>query len=49
VAEGVETRADFIGVRELGFDVVQGFFFSKPLQPRKFARRVLRKPLAIPK
>jgi len=49
VAEGVETRADFLTVRELGFDLVQGFFLSKPLEARKFARRVLREPLTLPK
>jgi EAL domain-containing protein (putative c-di-GMP-specific phosphodiesterase class I) len=47
VAEGVENRADFITVRELGFDVVQGFFLAKPMEARKFARRVLRQPLQI--
>ena len=31
VAVGIETRADFLAVRELGFDVVQGFLFAKPM------------------
>jgi EAL domain-containing protein (putative c-di-GMP-specific phosphodiesterase class I) len=31
VAEGVETKADFIAVREMGFDQVQGFLFAKPM------------------
>ena len=48
VAEGVENRADFITVRELGFDIVQGFFLGKPMEARKFARRVLRQPVQIP-
>lgn len=48
VAEGVETRADFITARELGFDLIQGFFFAKPMEPQKFARRVLGKPIAVP-
>ena len=47
VAEGVENRADFITVRELGFDMVQGSFLAKPMEARKFARRVLRQPLQI--
>lgn len=47
VAEGVETRADFIMARELGFDVIQGFFFGKPTEASKFARRTLREPLKI--
>ncbi len=41
VAEGVETRADFQTARELGFDLIQGFFFAKPMLPGKFARHIL--------
>ena len=41
VAEGAETRADFLAVRELGFDVVQGYYFGKPMEPKKFARHTL--------
>ena len=44
VAEGVETRADFIAVREIGFDLAQGFMFGKPMDARKFGR-TLRRPL----
>jgi len=47
VAEGVETRADFVAARELGFDLIQGFFFGKPSEPRKFSRRTLREPVKI--
>jgi EAL domain-containing protein (putative c-di-GMP-specific phosphodiesterase class I)/CheY-like chemotaxis protein len=47
VAEGVETRADFLTARELGFDVIQGFFFAKPMLPDKFARRVLGRPVTM--
>ncbi|HEY5932534.1 MAG TPA: EAL domain-containing response regulator [Nitrospira sp.] len=36
VAEGVETWADFAVVRDMGFDLVQGFLFSKPMTARKF-------------
>jgi EAL domain-containing protein (putative c-di-GMP-specific phosphodiesterase class I) len=42
VAEGVETRADFLAVSELGFDLIQGFLFGKPMGVRKFARTMLR-------
>ena len=49
VAEGVETRADFIMARELGFDLIQGFFFAKPMEARKFARRILGRHLEVPK
>lgn len=48
VAEGVETRADFIMARELGFDLIQGFFFAKPMEARKFSRRILGRQLELP-
>jgi len=48
VAEGVETRAEFVMARELEFDIIQGFFFAKPMEPHKFARRVLGKPVTLP-
>ena len=38
VAEGIETWPDFLAVRELGFDLVQGFLFAKPLGPEQFAQ-----------
>lgn len=47
VAEGVQRRADFIAVREMGFDLVQGFLFGKPMEARKFAR-TLRRPVTVP-
>lgn len=47
VAEGVETRADFIAVREMGFDLVQGFLFAKPMAAKKFARTMLGRPVAL--
>jgi EAL domain-containing protein (putative c-di-GMP-specific phosphodiesterase class I) len=40
VAEGVETRADYVTARDLGFDVVQGFLFARPMTARKLARRL---------
>ncbi len=48
VAEGVETRADFLTVREMGFDLVQGFLFAKPMTAQKFARTTLRHPVTVP-
>lgn len=48
VAEGVETRADFLMARELGFDLIQGFFFAKPMEAGKFTRRILGRPMAMP-
>ena len=48
VAEGVETRGDFLAVREMGFDLVQGFLFAKPIPAKKFARTIFRRPMAAP-
>ena len=41
VADGVETQSDFLAVRELGFDLLQGEMFAKPMTPRKFERTML--------
>ncbi|MFL6836289.1 MAG: EAL domain-containing protein [Bradyrhizobium sp.] len=38
LAQGVETRADFLGAHGMGFDLVQGYLFGKPLGVKKFAR-----------
>jgi EAL domain-containing protein (putative c-di-GMP-specific phosphodiesterase class I) len=45
VAEGVETRADFIVAQDLGFDLIQGFLIARPMEVRQFARTLLEKPL----
>ena len=34
----VETRADFLTAHGMGFDLVQGYLFGKPLGVKKFAR-----------
>jgi len=47
VAKGVESRADFLTARDLGFDLIQGFFFAKPMLPDKFSRRILGRPMTI--
>jgi EAL domain-containing protein (putative c-di-GMP-specific phosphodiesterase class I) len=47
VAEGVETRADFLTVRELGFDMVQGFLLGKPMTMRRFAQ-MMRQAIKVP-
>jgi EAL domain-containing protein (putative c-di-GMP-specific phosphodiesterase class I) len=49
VAEGVETRADFLTVREMGFDKVQGFLFARPSTAKKFSRTMLGRPIALPR
>jgi EAL domain-containing protein (putative c-di-GMP-specific phosphodiesterase class I) len=41
VAAGVETHADYLAVRALGFDLLQGYMFAKPMAPRKFERAML--------
>ena len=41
VADGVDSRADFLAARELGFNLVQGTLFTKPTTAKNFARSVL--------
>lgn len=48
VAEGVESRADFLAVREMNFDRVQGFLLGKPMVRKKFVGTVLGRPLTLP-
>ncbi|MBR0696659.1 EAL domain-containing protein [Bradyrhizobium lablabi] len=38
VAQGVETRSDFLAAHAMDFDLVQGYLFGKPMGVRKFAR-----------
>ncbi len=47
VAEGVEMQADFLAVREMGFDMVQGFLFARPAPAKKFARKTLGSPVRM--
>ncbi|MGB9118735.1 EAL domain-containing protein [Bradyrhizobium sp.] len=49
VAEGVETRADFVAANELGFDLVQGYLFGKPMGLKKFAHSALAQPVLVSK
>ena len=41
VADGVESRADFLAARELGFSLVQGALFARPMTAKDFARSAL--------
>ncbi len=41
VAVGIETAADLEAVRGLGFNLVQGYLFARPMDARKFARTML--------
>lgn len=38
VAEGVETEEQYLALKAMGCDLVQGFYFSKPVPPEAFAR-----------
>ena len=40
VAVGVEDYADFFTARELGFDLIQGFLFAKPMGVQTFMRTI---------
>ena len=42
VAEGVETERQAMMLRDAGCDLVQGFFFSRPLPPEEFEKLILR-------
>jgi len=41
LAEGVETLAQLVMLRELGFDEAQGFFLGRPVAPSEFERLYL--------
>jgi EAL domain-containing protein (putative c-di-GMP-specific phosphodiesterase class I) len=38
VAVGVDTHADYVATRELGFDLLQGVLFAKPMESKRFER-----------
>ncbi len=38
IAEGVETEEQVIALKALGCDIVQGYYFSKPVPPVDFVR-----------
>lgn len=41
VAEGVETEEQYLTLREMGCDLVQGYYFSKPVPPEEFDRFII--------
>ena len=41
VAEGVETENQLKLLRNAGCDIVQGYYFSRPLPPEEFERKIL--------
>lgn len=40
VAEGVETKEQFDMLKKMGCDIIQGFYFSKPLPADQFAKLI---------
>ena len=38
IAEGVETESQLRTLRKMGCDVIQGYFFSKPVPPEDFVK-----------
>ena len=38
IAEGVETEEQYAALRELGCDIIQGFYFSRPVPPEEFEK-----------
>ena len=41
VAEGVETQTQLDTLKELGCDLVQGYYFARPLHPSDFENDIL--------
>jgi EAL domain-containing protein (putative c-di-GMP-specific phosphodiesterase class I) len=42
VAEGVETKAQLDMLESAGCDLVQGYYFSRPLPPAEFEKLIVR-------
>ena len=38
VAEGVETETQLQTLKKMGCDVIQGYYFSKPVPPEEFVK-----------
>ena len=41
IAEGVETEEQMLALMEMGCDIVQGYYFSKPVPPEEFEKFLL--------
>uniref|UniRef100_Q07I46 Response regulator receiver modulated diguanylate phosphodiesterase n=1 Tax=Rhodopseudomonas palustris (strain BisA53) TaxID=316055 RepID=Q07I46_RHOP5 len=46
-ATGIESRADYVTAHQIGFDLVQGYLFGKPMAVQKFARSASSRPLRM--
>ncbi|MBR4085981.1 MAG: GGDEF domain-containing protein [Lachnospiraceae bacterium] len=40
VAEGVETESQYEYLKQMGCDIIQGYYFDKPLTPEEFVEKV---------
>ena len=40
VAEGVETQEQYLYLRDSGCDVIQGYYFSKPVPKEEFCNKI---------
>lgn len=40
IAEGVETEEQYLTLKEMGCDIIQGYYFSKPVDKKEFDRFV---------
>ncbi|MBQ2295082.1 MAG: EAL domain-containing protein, partial [Spirochaetales bacterium] len=38
VAEGIENKEQFDKMKELGVDFIQGYYFSRPVNPKNFVK-----------
>ena len=47
VAEGVETEEQMLSLKEIGCDIIQGFYFSKPVTPDIFEGFIKEKMYAV--
>ena len=43
IAEGVETKEQYLYLKNSGCDVIQGFYFSKPIPTEEFLKKLLSK------
>ncbi|MCR5490563.1 MAG: EAL domain-containing protein [Bacilli bacterium] len=43
IAEGVETKEQYEFLKSKGYDIIQGYYFSKPLPAEEFASKYLKK------
>jgi FOG: EAL domain len=43
VAEGIETKEEVEMLRKLGCDIIQGYFFGKPMSVHEFEKQIFLK------